>query len=192
MVAGNGSGALAWTVLEKRTIADCRVFTLTERVSESPEGRQARFSVLESRDWATVVPLLRRPDGDYFLMVRQYRHGLGEVCVEFPGGIVDPGETPLEAAGRELLEETGFHAGRMRLAGSLSPNPAILANHFHVFLADMLEGGGDQDLDEDEILDAFLVPVAEVRKSMGKPPYSHSLMVTALFLAQRLMDADQG
>jgi 8-oxo-dGTP pyrophosphatase MutT (NUDIX family) len=186
MVAGDGSGALDWKVMERRQLLECRIFTVADRLSQGPDGRQARFMVVETGDWVNVVPILHRDDGDYFLMVRQYRHGMEAVCMEFPGGMVDPGETPEEAAHRELLEETGFRAGRLRHAGTMSPNPAIMDNSFHVYVADMLEGGHQRDLDENEILDALVIPVEEVRARMGEAPYSHALMATALFLADRL------
>ncbi len=187
MVAGDGSGALVWKVLERQQLLTCRIFTVADRLCQAPDGRTGRFMVIETGDWVNVVPVLHRPDGDYFLMVRQYRHGMDAVCMEFPGGMVDAGENPEEAAGRELLEETGFRAGRLRHAGTMSPNPAIMDNRFHVYVADMLEGGNERDLDENEILDALLVPVGEVRARMGEAPYSHALMATALLLADRLL-----
>ncbi len=192
MVAGDGSGALAWKVLERHELLECRIFTVTDRLCQAPDGRKGRFMVLETGDWANVVPILHRDDGDYFLMVRQYRHGMDAVCLEFPGGMVDPGEDPLAAARRELLEETGFRAGRIRHAGTMSPNPAMMDNRFHVYVADMLQGGGERNLDENEILDALLVPVEEVRSHMGEAPYSHALMATALFLADRLLAREPG
>lgn len=187
MVAGDGSGGKKWRELSRREVLATPIFTVTERENLAPDGKRGRFTVLEAPEWATVVPLVEGPEGPSFLMVRQYRHGSGEVSVEFPGGVVERGEEAAAAAARELLEETGCRAGRIEEAGKVSPNPAIMSNHFHVFLATELSTSGGQSLDEHEILDAFLVPVSEVEEKMGEPPYDHALMSTALFLAERLL-----
>jgi 8-oxo-dGTP pyrophosphatase MutT (NUDIX family) len=182
-----GEGSIKWDTLGRRELLRCPVFTVVERESEGPGGRKGRFVVLEARDWATVVPLLRRDGEEFFLMVRQYRHGSGELSVEFPGGVVESGEAPEAAAARELEEETGYRARSIRLAGSLSPNPAIMGNGFHVFLAEGLERSGKLNFDEHEAIDSFLVPADEARARMGTGEYSHALMATALFLADRLL-----
>jgi 8-oxo-dGTP pyrophosphatase MutT (NUDIX family) len=187
MVAGNGSGGVTWRKLGRRELFSCRVFTVTERENEAPDGRKGHFAVLEAPDWATVVPLIDGPAGPSFLMVRQYRHGSDEVSLEFPGGVVEPGEAPEAAAARELSEETAHRAGRLVHAGSLSPNPAIMANRFHVYVAFDLKPEGSQNLDEHEVVDALVIPVEEVRAHMGEPPYSHALMVCALYLADRVI-----
>jgi len=182
-----GEGSVVWETLGTRELLRSRVFTVLERDSLGPGGRRGRFSVLEAPDWATVVPLVRRGDEEFFLMVRQYRHGSGQLSIEFPGGIVEAGEDPAAAAARELEEETGYRASTVTLAGSVSPNPAIMANSFHAFLAEGVEPSGRVELDEHEAIDSFLVPVAEVRASMGSGQYSHALMATALFLVDRLL-----
>jgi ADP-ribose pyrophosphatase len=183
----DGDGSIKWAPLRRRELMRCPVFTVTERENEGPGGRKGRFVVLEASDWATVVPLVREGGEDFFLMVRQYRHGSGELSVEFPGGVVERGEDPAAAAARELEEETGYRAESIRLAGKVSPNPAIMANRFHVFLAEGLSRSGNVELDEHEVIDSFLVPVGEVRAAMGTGQYSHALMATALFLADRLL-----
>lgn len=187
MIPEHGEGALRWTEIGRRQVLDCRIFRVTERENRAPDGRSGRFTVLEAPDWATVVPVVESRGEACFVMVRQYRHGSAGVSVEFPGGVVEAGEEPAAAAARELLEETGYRAGRLRIAGSISPNPAIMANRFSVFVADELAQSGTRRLDENEILDSFIVPVREVRAAMGREPYSHALMVAALYLADRLL-----
>jgi len=191
MIPGVGSGGERWTQVGRRELLDCRIFRVAERENLSPDGRSGRFTVLDAPDWATVVPIVESRGEACFVMVRQYRHGSDQISVEFPGGVVEPGEEPEAAAARELLEETGFRAERVRSAGSVSPNPAIMTNRFHVFVADGLVQSGTRNLDEHEIVDSFLVPAREVRATMGRGLYSHALMVAALFLADRLID-DEG
>lgn len=182
-----GEGSIKWKRLGRKELLSTRVFTVVERENEGPGGRKGRFVSLEAPDWATVVPLVRRDGVDYFLMVKQYRHGSDELSIEFPGGVVEPGEDPGRAAARELEEETGYRAASIRHAGSVSPNPAIMTNRYHVFLAEGLESASGTDFDENEAIDAFLVPADEVRASMGTGQYSHALMAAALLFADRLI-----
>jgi ADP-ribose pyrophosphatase len=182
-----GEGSIKWKRLERTELLKTRVFTVVERENEGPGGRKGHFVSLEAPDWAVVVPLVHKGGQEYFLMARQYRHGSDELSVEFPGGVVEKGEEPEHAAARELKEETGCAASSLRLAASVSPNPAIMSNRYYVFLAEGIESAGGTDFDENEAIDAFLVPVAEVRASMGRGEYSHALMAAALFFADRLM-----
>ncbi|HRZ64826.1 MAG TPA: NUDIX hydrolase [Spirochaetia bacterium] len=185
MVAGDGSGGLKWRRVSTRELLSTRIFKVVERDCEAPGGKVGRFVALEAPEWATVVPLVEGPEGPAFLMVRQYRHGSDEISVEFPGGVVEEGEEPAAAAARELEEETGYRARSMTDLGWTYPNPAFMGNRFHVFLAEGCEPEGRVCLDEHELVDAFLVPVGEVRERMGKGQYSHALMVVALYLAER-------
>ena len=187
MVAGDGSGSLVWTTVSKKEVYDAGPFTVFEQTSRGPDGKEGRFSVLGARDWAVVVPLLRGGDEAQFLMVRQYRHGSDKSSLEFPGGVIEPGETPEKAAARELAEETGWKPSALYGAGTVFPNPAIQSNHFHVFLALDPFPSVERHLDENEVVDALLMPARTVRDSMGEGELSHALMACALFLAEKCM-----
>lgn len=163
----------------------CRVFSVTDTQSTSPDGRRGHFSVIHAPDWAIVVPLLKDRLGSRFMMVRQWRHGSNGMSLEFPGGVIEPGEEPARAAARELFEETGWKAASLREIGVMSPNPAIMSNRIHFFAAEDLTNGGKQELDEDEYVDVEFIPEEEVRLNMGRAPYVHALMASALALFYR-------
>ena len=97
---------LIWHEKFRREVFKTPVFAVTERISVSPDGTEGVYIVNEAPDWVIVIP----DDGENFLMVRQWRHGEKSLSIEFPGGVIDKGEVPLEAAKRELLEETGATA----------------------------------------------------------------------------------
>ncbi len=163
----------------------CRVFSVRDTRSVAPDGRQGVFSVIHAPDWAIVVPAIEDDLGERFIMVRQWRHGSKSISLEFPGGVIEPGEDAAAAAARELYEETGWKAESVRELAVMSPNPAIMANRIHFFAAQGLHKDGGQQLDDDEYVDVELVPVDEVRKNMGRAPYVHALMASALAVFYR-------
>jgi len=178
---------LTWTEENRRNILDCNIFTILESDCKPPDeqhskNKQRTFTLINAKDWAIVIPVIETPEGKKFLMVWQWRFGSKCLSLEFPGGVFEPGENPEEAAARELTEETGLTPGKIIKIGELSPNPAIMTNKVHFFLAEDLSGNGRQKLDEDEYVDTELVDVDEVIQGMGKPPYIHALMGTALSL----------
>jgi 8-oxo-dGTP pyrophosphatase MutT (NUDIX family) len=175
---------LAWKEENRKKVFDSRVFSVYESYCSSPQKESHTFTVLDAADWAIVVPVLETPEGKKFVMVWQWRHGSQCLSLEFPGGVFEAGENPQDAALRELREETGYQAGSIRKLGEFSPNPAIMANKVHFFLAEGLVNTGRQDLDADEYVEVELVNAEEVIKGMGKPPYVHALMGSALALLQ--------
>jgi len=147
-----------------------------------PKGETQTFTVIDAMDWVIVVPVINNSSGKQFVMVWQWRHGSQCLSLEFPGGVMEGGENPKEAAIRELYEETGYKPEKLEKIGEFSPNPAIMSNKVHFFLAEDLKGDGKQNLDEDEYVEVAIVDTEEVTMGMGKEPYIHALMGTALAL----------
>ena len=159
---------LSWTELSREKMQDCRIFSLYSSKRESFEGKISTAYTLEAPDWVTVVPLIKKNGEDYFVMVRQYRHGSMRITTEFPAGTLEPDEEPEIAAVRELQEETGYNAGKITYLGSVNPNPAFLTNTYTAYLAEDLVQTGSQNLDEHEYVDYELIPVDDVIKTDGQ------------------------
>ena len=178
---------LEWKEEGRKKVFNTKIFSVWESYCKSPEAKQKNsephvFSLIDTKDWAIVIPVIENDKGKQFLMVWQWRHGLKNMSLEFPGGVFEAGENPEEAAARELYEETGYKPRKIKKIGEFSPNPAIMTNKVHFFLAENIENSGKQKLDEDEYVEAVLVDEQEVIKGMGKEPYVHALMGTALAL----------
>ncbi|MCL2318787.1 MAG: NUDIX hydrolase [Treponema sp.] len=173
---------LVWKEEGRKTVFTCPVFSVGERYCRSPKGGLKTFSVLDTSDWAIVIPVLETERGREFVMVRQWRHGALELSLEFPGGVFEKGEDAATAAARELREETGYKAEKIEKLGEFSPNPAIMSNRVHFFLARDLKPPLQQKLDEDEYVEVENVPWKEVLQGLGKAPYVHALMGTAMAL----------
>ena len=173
---------LVWNEESRRTVFTCPVFSVSERLCRSPADLLRSYTVLDALDWAIVIPVLETERGREFVMVRQWRHGARELSLEFPGGVFEKGEDAVTAAARELREETGYIAGKIEELGEFNPNPSIMSNHVHFFLALDLKPPLEQKLDEDEYVEIETVPWGEVLAGMGKPPYIHALMGTAMAL----------
>ena len=167
---------LLWNEKSRKQLLETPVLKVMQTESISPNGDNGQYIVLDAKDWCAVIAEL----GDDFLMVRQWRHGSKSLSIELPGGVIENGETPLEAACRELREETGFSSKDVILLGTMSPNPALFSNHIHFFLAKDLEQEGEQNLDSDEFVNAVRIPKKEVFEKMGSPEYPHALMAAAL------------
>ena len=126
------TGPRRWTPRETELLQDCAVFSVSRTRAVSPrDGGEHDFFRIDSCDWVNIIPVT--PEGE-IVMVRQYRHGTREVTLEIPGGMIDAGEAPAEAAARELLEETGYRADEIVEIGATSPNPAIFGNRVYSYV----------------------------------------------------------
>jgi 8-oxo-dGTP pyrophosphatase MutT (NUDIX family) len=172
------SGPARWRVVQRDFLQDCRVFSVSRTLAESERtGERFPFFRIDSADWVNVVPLTR---GGEVVMIRQYRHGSGEVTLEVPGGMVDPGETPAGAAARELLEETGYRAARIEALGHVSPNPALFGNRLHAFVARDVEKVAEVRNEAREETLVELVPRRDLPELVRRGRVDHALVIATL------------
>ncbi|MBI4213158.1 MAG: NUDIX hydrolase [Chloroflexi bacterium] len=156
---------------------DFYIFRVYRQVSVSPRtGDPNNIVVLEAPDWVNVLAITPELE---VVMIDQYRHGTGEVGAEIPGGMIDRGESPLEAGVRELREETGYAGGAPILLGRVNPNPAFLSNKCYTILIREAHRVGDLQLDLGEDIAVRLVPLADVPKQIANGQIAHSLVITA-------------
>ena len=140
-------------------------------------------------DWVSVAATTAEGQ---VLLVRQHRHGLDAVTIEVAGGCIDPGETPEEAALRELREETGYAAASVEPLGWVHPNPAIQGNRCFFFLARGARHVGDPSGDEHESIEPVLMTLEDAAAATRDGRISHVLAVMALDRAFPLLRARRG
>lgn len=169
-----------WERVRRRDLFRSPVFRIREDTVVSPRtGEELPFYVLECDDWVNVVAFTA---DDRLILVRQFRQGREEFSLEIPGGVVEAGEDPAEAARRELREETGYGCEAVTPLGWVAPNPAIQTNRCHTYLARGCRYEGEPTPDEGEDLEVELLPAGEVRAAILDGRIRHSLAVVGLCL----------
>lgn len=177
---------MPWLTVASTYIHRNPFLTLRQDTREAPGFGQHNFYILEFPDWANVVAVTK---DDELILVRQFRHGLAQVNLEIPGGIVDPGEKPEATAVRELWEETGYSPEHLEILTSVSVNPAIQNNWCHLYLATGCRRVGNQRLDGTESIAVELVPLRELLDLLAAGRIHHSLNYLALTLAHNKLSA---
>jgi len=143
------------------------------------------FYVLRYPDWTVAIALTA---ADEMVVIRQYRHGIGSVGLEFPGGCIDAEDpSPLTAGMRELLEETGYGGGSGEYLGRFPANPAMQNNYMHVVLVRDATKLAEPQLDHGEEIAVETIPVADVMELAVSGGLSQSMHVAALFIAMRAL-----
>ena len=173
----------SWHRNDARRIQRCGIFSLDRVTFTPPEGGDARpFYVLDLPDWINVIALT---DDGRVPLVRQYRFGIEELTLEIPGGMCNGDEDPLDAAKRELREETGYESDDWTALGWVHPNPPLQNNRCHTFLARSARKTSEPQLDPNERIEQALVPLAELPKRIEDGEITHALVLAAFQLYER-------
>ncbi len=169
-----------WRVEKSEYLAREPWYTVRHESIRSPEGRVVpHYYVFEYPEWVNIIAITQ--EGDYVL-IDQYRHGLGSTDYELPAGCVEPSDPSiLAAAQRELREETGYGGGEWRLLMSISANPATQNNLAHCFVATGVEPLAEQQLDPTEELRVHLFTEAELRELLAENGIRQALMAAPLW-----------
>lgn len=172
---------MEWKVLDSEYLFNVPWLTIRREKCELPNGKiMPAYYIIEYPTWVSVLALTK---DNKAVFVKQYRHGLGVISTELPGGVVDPGETPEQGAIRELKEETGYVFESYEYLGKISPNPATSNNYMHMYLACGGEKVAEQSLDETEDVEVVLYTLDEVKELVLQNKIVQSLHVTAIFYA---------
>ncbi|MEL6250075.1 MAG: NUDIX hydrolase [Cyanobacteria bacterium J06648_16] len=150
-----------WKRLSSQMAFDHRWYKVRQDCVQLPDGQIVDDYFVSVRpDVAMVLPVTPQQQ---VVMVRQYRHGAGEILLELPAGTFDPQQEPAaRAAERELREETGYAAARLEALATLYDNPVKETNRIHLFLAKDVCRVGDQQLDRTEEIEVVTVPITEI------------------------------
>lgn len=172
---------MEWKVVESEKLFSAPWLNVRKDVCELPDGRKhSEYYILEYPDWATAFALT---EDNKVVMVRQYRHGLGVISTELPGGVIDKNETPEQAIARELREETGYEFQFIEPIGKVAPNPATSNNYMHMFIAKGGKKVAEQKLDDTEDVQVLIQTINEVKQLLRENKIVQSLHSTCIFYA---------
>ncbi len=167
-----------WKLVDSKIDRDYNVFKIKaiEAVSPRTSGT-GKFYTIDTKDWVNIIPIT---DNEEVVMIKQYRHGSEEVCLEIPGGLVEE-DDPEKAAVRELLEETGYAGEGVTYLGAVNPNPAIFNNLCHTYLVEKAKKVAKKNLDPNEDIEVVLVPISEIPSLIKSGLITHALVVVAFY-----------
>ena len=173
---------MKWKILSSEYLFDDLWFKVRKDICESPSGKIINpYYVYEFPEWATAFALT---EDNKVIVVKQYRHPIGEVIVELPGGCVDSTDKDFQTAiARELLEETGYIFTSYESLGRISANPSTNTNWMHMFLAKGGKKVAEQKLDHNEEIIVELITIEELKKLVRENKIVQSMHITCILYA---------
>lgn len=177
---------MKWKVLSSEYLFNDRWFKVRRERCETPGGKIVDpYYIYDFSTWVGALPVTEEGK---IIMIRQYRHALGEECIEIPGGCVDDTDTSMEMAiRRELLEETGYTFSSIEHLGKISPNPSTNSNYLHMFLARGGKKTAEQKLDENEDIEVLELTIGELKHLLRTNQLLQSMHVSCILYALEKM-----
>jgi len=170
-----------WEVLGSKLLISERWLQLREDRVRLPNGHEIeRFHVIHGPEWASVLCVTNDSE---VVMVRQYRHGIASTSLELPAGVIEPHETPEEAARRELAEETGYESNDWVRIHSVSTEPARHTTHAHFFCARGAHLARAAAPEESEVIEVVKVPLADLARLATDGSIVHGVHIGAILAA---------
>ena len=162
----------------EREIYQGRVFKLLERDLLLPNGRRSTFSVVTHPGAVAIVPVFENGD---VMLLKQFRPALGREIIEIPAGTLEPGETPLATARREIIEETGYRARKWTKIGNFYTAPGFCTERMHLYLARDLSPA-EAEGDEDEVIRPVRVPFSKALDWVSRGRIQDAKSIAGLLL----------
>lgn len=171
-------------LIEKQVLYTGKKLSLELHRLENPETGQRHQREVVVHPGAVVI--LGVTDDGNAVLIRNRRYAVDRVLLELPAGTLEPGEPPMNCAGRELLEETGYLAGKIELLATFYTSPGILSENMHAFLATKLEKQ-EQALEDGEEIEVVEVPINEaiLAAEVGEIPDAKSISALLIYAAKR-------
>lgn len=167
-----------WQIIQSDPGPDLKIFRLRyDRVRNPRNAVELEAVILETPDWVDIIAVT--PERK-IIVVDQYRFGTRSITTEIPAGAVQHGETPQEAAVRELYEEAGYKSTQWEYLGWVQPNPAFHTNLCHQFIARNVIITGAPMLDNGELIRVRELTVDEILTEIKEGKIRNSLALLAL------------
>jgi len=168
-----------WNKVSSKFLIENKIFKLREDRVISPKKKSEHpVWVIDTPDWVNIIPITKNND---VILINQHRFGTEKLCLEVPGGMVDEGEDPMDAAIRELSEETGYTSSKVIEIGRVEPNPALMSNHTYSYLALDVCQTAEQKLDGMEDIEILKKPIDEIPLLIEKGEIKHALVICAFY-----------
>jgi len=144
-------------IKEKSQVYSGRVVSLSVETIILPGGRETIREVVQHPGATVIVPMISPQE---VVLIKQFRYCVKKELWEIPAGTLEKGETPLVCAGRELIEETGYRAGKIEPMGGFFTSPGFCDEYLHLFLATRLEPC-ESEPDTDEQIEVHVMTLED-------------------------------